>query len=679
LNYTTLVEQITTVLPNCASLQANILSAVLSDELQAEIWKVILGKVQKEHATCQAYAASLHQHLISATIALLLTLALALPTTGQTLPLGITTALVSKQRQLPHLIHQCNHEISDLEPPRVSLFQQKSTPHTGQHLQNWRGRLKSELESQGFYQRDIIMRSVAQICQDLEARCDTVEEPLRREREKSQELQQQVAELRERVASLEVQAADDRFHSEGLEDEKLIISDERDSLSAKLKQLEATTSEIIRKADNVLIKAHEDFNAKELELRSTLITYEESIRAHDKETEAQNGTLDRLREDLEHVQNQRTSLSEQHTILQHQLCNVEQKLNSERETVRTQSGQIAQLKTRNLELEHQVQGTETKLKATAVQLNDLLVNHRELIQSSDEAYRNLDHKYTRDMEAAAIKAKDDCETLDARLQEAIQHGQREKDAHDVTRRDLQLLQISIPPLQDKIDELTEFCTEQEEELEELRTLRKNVLASFGYASQNPLAIRSASRIHKGIVDSQTPGQPREHRRRKSAVQISNEAPTASRGTHGVTSTAMENIANASFASSDSHSSQNGSTPKRSKPRPSFKVPTMHTPHTHKPILASRSVSKKLSPIKRSALRQMSPNRRHTTVGFGVSENGEEHSNELRSIEKRRGSFREDQADHDMEEILVGTPLTPGNFTAGTGRVPENDEETVGEF
>jgi predicted nucleic acid-binding Zn-ribbon protein len=680
LTYTVLVEQITAALPKCASLQTTLLSAVSSTDIQAKIWKLVQIEVVTEHATCYAYTVSQHQQMVSAMIALLLTLALAVQLAGNTLPLVIITALISKQRQSSHVTSKCSHEVVVVEPSKISLFQQKNTPYTGQHLQDWRGRLKSELESQGFYQRDSIVRSVAQICQDLETRCNTVEEPLRWEKERSQELEHQIVGLRERVASLEIQAADDRFHSEGLEDEKLNISDERDCLSAKLKQLEVETSEATRKAADSLRQVHEEYNAKEMELRSTILIYEESIRAHEEDAEAQNNTLEELRERLQHVQDQRTALSEQHVTLQHRLYDVEEKLGKTSETTRTQAEEIVQFKDRIQELELQLQGTKTELDTITTRLSDLKINHQELIRTSEEAYRYLEDKYTCDMEIATTKAKDDYKTFNARLQEAFQHRKQAENAHDTTRQDLQLLQTSIPPLEAKIQELTTFCAEQEEELDELRTLRKNVLASFGYASQNPLAIRSSSRTQKDAINPQTPRPPREHRRRKSAIQTLDDEPTVPRGAHSITSTAMENIANASFVSSDSYSSQNGSTPKRSKPRPSFKVPAIHTPYTQKPILASRSISKKLSPMKRSALRQMSPNRRHTIVGFAVSENEEMYPNEMGSVSKRHGSLQGvEEADFDTEEFLGGTPMTPENFAAGTGRVPDNDYETTTEL
>jgi predicted nucleic acid-binding Zn-ribbon protein len=652
-------------------------SVVSRSELQRKMWEVVRSKTEQEQVTCRAYGVSLHQQMISATIALLLTLALAVQPAIPAMPLALTIALVDKQKQSSHTPNRCIHDVSHPEHTAVSLYEQKNTPYTGQHLHDWRDRLKSDIESQGSFQRDSIIRSVAQICQDLETRCNTVEEPLRREKEKTLELEQHVDELNERIATLEVQAADDRFHSEGLEDEKLIISDERDSLIAKLKYLEAETDEAIRKADEVLIQVREDFNAKELEHRSTILIYEETTRALEKETEGQHTTIEKLRDDLANTEHERTVLSEQLESLQQRLSYTENSLNDELHSVLTLSEEIAQLKDRKIELELQLQGTEADLDTMTTRLSDLQVSHQELVQSSEEAYRDIEQRYSSDMDAATVRAQNEREESHTKLQEAIQHGQRIASTHDETRKELQQLQTTIPALTERIQELTEFCSEQEEELEELRTLRKNVLASMGLASQHPLAIRSGSGGQQDAADPpvQTPRVPREHRRRKSALQNLDEAPGASRSTLGATSTAMEFVAKASFASSDSHSSQNGPTPKRSKPRPSSKVPAMQTPYTQKPILSSRSVSKKLSPIKRSALRQMSPNRRHSTVGFAAPENEDERSNDLCSARKRRGSLQGvEEVDFDMEDFLAGTPLTPGNFTTGTGRIPDGDDD-----
>lgn len=593
----------------------------------------------------------------------------------------LVSGLITRQRNLPHIPRQCSHATSVPQSTSVSLFQQESTPFTGQHLHDWRNRLQSELESQNSYQRDSIVRSVAQICQDLEARCNTVEEPLRREKAKSRELEQRVEELSEHVSSLESQAADDRFHLDGLEDEKLGLADEKDRISTKLDELRLQFEEANRDADEALRTARDEHTARELELRSIILNYEEQLHSRDNDIRSLNKTLGEVQNSLEHTEEELRALGERYENLQTCLGDANRHLDDERESKFRQSEEILRLKERSINLEHQLHTTESELETITGQLSDLEVSHQELRQNSDKALRSLEVKYTADMAAAATRAGEESEKLNGKLTDAHQVNQHLKDAHDKTCEDLDTLQTSFSTLEAKAQELEILCGEQEEELEELRTLRRNVLASMGLATQNPLVIRSASGSHKDGTVPETPREPQEHRRRKSAIQTQDVMLKTHTAAQGTTNTAMETVAEASHAS-PGQDPENGSTPKRQKPRPTFKVPAMQTPFNQRPILASRSTSRKLSPVKRSALRQMSPNRRHTTVGFGepcdVEGQGQMHDSS--STSKRRESLRgHSQEDFDMDDFLAGTPFTPGAFASGTGRLPEDDEATTTEL
>ncbi|KAJ4362195.1 hypothetical protein N0V95_001543 [Ascochyta clinopodiicola] len=534
----------------------------------------------------------------------------------------------------------------------------------------------SELESQNSYQRDSIVRSVAQICQDLETRCNTVEEPLRQEKARSRELEQRVGELSEQVSSLESQAADDRFHLDGLEDEKLGIADEKDRLSARFNELQVHLDEARRDADEALRTAQEEFNARELELRSTILNHEEKLRSREDDIQQLNSTVAQERDSLEHTEEELRALGERYENLQTRLGDVGRQLHDERDAKFRQSEEILRLKERGITLEHQLQSTESELETTTGQLSDLEVSHQELKQSSEDTLRKLEVSYSTDMEAAAARAEEEYNKLNKKLMDSLQNSRQLKDANDKTRRELRSLQNSFSTLETRAQELDILCGEQEEELEELRTLRKNVLASMGLATQNPLAIRSASRSQKDDTVTETPQDPRQHRRQKSAMRSHDLAPNSTTF-QTLDGTDLDKDVEASFASSRDDS-QNGSTPKRQKPRPSFKMPMMQTPSNQRPALASRSTSKKLSPVKRSALRQMSPNRRHTTVGFALSETEDQVQMQVAdSARKRRGSLRgASQEDFDMDDFLAGTPLTPGAFASGTGRLPEDDGTTT---
>jgi hypothetical protein len=172
----------------CPVLSTKLLCALSSTTLQGKAWNLVRDTALAIDLGCRTYAESLHRDVLAATITLILNLAIIGRSDELSLPPQLISGLIMRQRNLPHLPKQCSHAASNPNAPSISLFQQESTPFTGQHLQDWRNRLKSELESQNSYQRDSIVRSVAQICQDLETRCNTVEEPLRREKTRSREL-----------------------------------------------------------------------------------------------------------------------------------------------------------------------------------------------------------------------------------------------------------------------------------------------------------------------------------------------------------------------------------------------------------------------------------------------------------------------------------------------------------
>ncbi|KAF3051690.1 hypothetical protein E8E11_011005 [Didymella keratinophila] len=569
----TLVDTMSAVSLTCPALSTKLLHALASTTLQGKAWSLVRSNALTTDLGCRSYAASLHREVLAATISLVLNLAMTGRSEELSLPTQLISGLITRQRNLPHFPKQCSHAASNPNSASISLFQQESTPFTGQHLQDWRNRLKSELESQTSYQRDSIVRSVAQICQDLETRCNTVEEPLRLEKARSQELEQRVEELSEQVFSLESQAADDRFHLDGLEDEKIGLADEKDRISAKLDELRMRFEEANRDADEALRNAKEDFNAQELELRSTILNHEEQLQTREGTVRELNGALSDVRNSLEHTEEELRALGERYEDLQTRLGDTSRQLDDEREVKFRQSEEILKLKERGINLEHQLQTTESELEAMTGQLSALEVSHRELKQSSEEALKDLEARYTADMKASATRAEEEHTKLNSKLTDTAQINRQLKDAHDNTRRELHTLQNSFSTLETKAQELGILCGEQEEELEDLRTLRRNVLASMGLATQNPLAIRSASRSQKDGTVPETPREPREHRRRKSAIQTQDTALKAPTAAQGFTNTAMGNIAEASFASSG-QGSQNGSTPKRQKPRPSFKVPTM---------------------------------------------------------------------------------------------------------
>ncbi|KAF2691527.1 hypothetical protein K458DRAFT_353332 [Lentithecium fluviatile CBS 122367] len=677
-NMKVLVDKLAAMVPNCPQLRSYVLASLSSNDMQGAIQSFLQVDLESvEHGGaqyCRTYAAVVRRDLVSGTISLYLTSALSSGSPTPAFPEVLGVALIHKQQQLPFIAGKCSHPASSGILSPVSLFQQKCTPLSGVHLQDWRERLTAELENQGFYQRDSVIRSVAQICHDLESRCQTVEEPLRLEKEKSNRLKEEVSELRQKLASIELKRWEDGEHITALDSENERLEKEKDQISDQLERLRQDFKDANVKAGETLREAKDLHNTTKVQLRSIILGREDDIRAREQDIGELHSIVATRDEEIDTLREESRALVDKHNRLHAQLDDKCHLLELERETTSAQAGEISELKTESAKLANQLQITESELTSVTGQLDDLQRRHHELAQSSTEALENLERQFENEIDAAESKAAAEHSRLNSSLQDALRNGREAGEAYEALQRELEELQTTVPHLEAKIHELTDSCLEQEEELGELRAWKNRVMASMGLPPE-PVHTRAVS---WSINNTNDPRTPRQHRRRKSALQtqeISRKAPAA---TQVVSSTAMENVANASFTSSDSHPSQSGSTPKRPKPPPSFKAPSMHTPYSNKPLLVSKSVSKKLSPAKRSALRPISPNHRHTTVGFAIPENEVEleHSQNL-SLSKRRGSLQNaEQAGFDMEEFVAGSPFTPGAFMSGTGRLPEDDGSTT---
>jgi myosin heavy subunit len=408
-----------------------------------------------------------------------------------------------------------------------------------------------------------------------------------------------------------------------------------------------------------------------------MLQYEKVIGARDEKIHELSLTIEQLRESQVQRKKDYEDLTAQCEQYQNHSHEAEGLLEQERTNASRQSENIVRLEAQVTEHQHHLEEKEAELEDALRQLHVLRTSYHELEETSAETMRELVAKHANVLEAATMKAETERKELEAQLHNAEGSVQQERYDHEKTRSDVQHLQALIPPLEIRIQELDEFCKEQEEELEEFRTARKMM-------AMHLLPARPASRTYKEIAQPQNTREPRTHRRRKSAINTQEDMPKARSNAQELSDKAMENVENASFPSSaDSNSSQGGGpTPKRAKPRPAFKVPTMQTPYTQRPDMISKPVSHshKLSSSKR-ALGPVSPNRRHTAAGFTLPDGeGEDPASEFGSAKKPRGSPQPlEQTDFDIDdEFTTDTPLTPG-FMSGTGRMPAEDDETMTEL
>lgn len=333
---------------------------------------------------------------------MLLTCALTTRTTDHGVPQSLVIAFVSKQRQLGHFPSQCNHQKVSPQPT-ISLFEQECTPSTGVHRLDWRDHLKLDLERQGSYQQDAVIRSVALICEDLENRCNTVEEPLRREREKARGLTAQVSQLHEKVHSLETEAMDRQAYADGLEAQNANVEQEKDEMSTRLADLKMEYTHANREADETLRTAQEEFNARELQLSSIILTHEEELHSRGQRLEDMSTHLQALEDAVHEEQNEKMSLQELHATLQAKSATLEHELEIERQTTAQHAEEIVQLKDLGNNLENRLSSTKKELEAITDQWNELQARNLELARTSEQTLRDLKARHENDIENTTSK------------------------------------------------------------------------------------------------------------------------------------------------------------------------------------------------------------------------------------------------------------------------------------
>ena len=170
-------------------------------------------------------------------------------------------------------------------------------------------------------------------------------------------------------------------------------------------------------------------------------------------------------------------------------------------------------------------------------------------------------------------------------------------------------------------ELTDLCSEHEEELDELRTLRRNVLASMGLESQKPLDTRPSSQSSSQTTNRRSLREPRKHRRRTSTFHAGGAGLNDAIEFPDIPATMPGDGFPEPFASQESVEAVDIVTQsKHMRPQQTVMIPKLQAPHAQNLALESNLISslRRSSPKKRTALGQISPNRPAHDSGFHAS-------------------------------------------------------------
>lgn len=133
----------------------------------------------------------------------------------------VTTALLDKQMSLLNTPRSCDFYGSKSLALDIPINSNETSELAGSH--DWRSMLRVSMLRANESQFESIVRTVGEVCQDLERRCENVERPLRDEQTRSNDLNLKLTASEEALKVYESQAQERLLAIGGLESEKLIL------------------------------------------------------------------------------------------------------------------------------------------------------------------------------------------------------------------------------------------------------------------------------------------------------------------------------------------------------------------------------------------------------------------------------------------------------------------------
>ncbi len=189
-------------------------------------------------------------------------------------------------------------------PASVSLFESGSTPCSTAESDLWRHRVKKELAQNAEYQYQGIIRTMDDVCQDLERRCNEVEAPLRDEKAKSMKLHAELDESRVRFAKLSSHTHEQSLILEGIEGEKsellarvAEVEHAQNELVGRTEDLRQELSKAIEQAEDTDRNRIKEIRELELVQAATVAEKEEILEAQDHTNRDSKALNDQLEKD----------------------------------------------------------------------------------------------------------------------------------------------------------------------------------------------------------------------------------------------------------------------------------------------------------------------------------------------------------------------------------------------
>ncbi|KAK6003096.1 hypothetical protein QM012_000941 [Aureobasidium pullulans] len=615
-SYILFIEHIADMVENNESCCRGILATLRSDHSRQKL-EHFFGKlgalpgIDTGHATnrfCVAAYTSLKNKLKSSLCSLLLRAALAAPQEETS----------SIRRLLPGILR--HHGIAESTksvcpicvqtrlraPQRPTPFVEiEATPESQDASLHWKERLSAVMQTHAKYQETSLVASFINICHDLEARCESVEEPLRLERQKYTGLEKRYADLNKAYGELEGQVMDRDLRINALETENDRHENDLAASSQETRDLLQRIDTITRELQEANHNAQREIDQLKRERQDMEVQHATNVACKQEAFEQLREQLHQARLDVEELRSElsNTMQSRKHDNTEYEKLQVEkEQLEQQLQEGRGKVSQIEEERATLLEgyslLEQDILKLQQDIKERQTQHENLITELRATKQNSEDEAR----KTATAFEDAMSRAKQEWMSTKNHLEEQLEEARQDlADAEDGFQQQNDAAKQKTADLRKRIERLTKDCAKKDAQVLEAQEMRNRLMNAMGLTGmmappQEPVLRSSVLPVRSASTNSSTP-----------RTALPSQVPfTPAPGTQRSDDEHEDEDPNSTFMSDASV--DNGPTPKRARPRPSLKQASTQEKRTSIAPRSARAMMRTKSAIKRQPLQDMPTNR-----------------------------------------------------------------------
>ena len=458
----------------------------------------------------------------------------------------------------------CSHTKQRPMNTETSIGFAESTSTPNDPSSNWRESLRSHLESRNSWERTALTTLFTKSCAELEARCETIEQPLQEQKKKFEALQERYDDLQEAYTKLEAQSIDRNIQFNAMEmgrDQYLSnlesAHEESEGLERKVEELERGLQQARTDASNSVAELRKEMESAEFEHASVLSRKEEELDEMHQQLTAASDDLKHKTEESESLQKQLRDMQSLADIRKHEIDS----LTSAQDDLQAAHDRLQKENSNLLERQHDREVELERIKQAidaAQQAHDLEVAKLGKEAEDERTALETSHKQS----LATAEERHNNVTTDLRQQLSdLQHEYQQ--TTDASTAQTKQLQQDLGDRQKKIDKLKAKCEQKDKQIAEANAMRTNLMAAMGISGGTGTSAGSFKQTklpHRlaAPFDSESQSQDLD-------TQANPSPPTPTSGDDE----SQQRNAEISFTSSTD--SRSGPTPKRARPRRTIKV------------------------------------------------------------------------------------------------------------